>query len=105
MQRAHRQLGNLDVERGDLRNLGLLLRRARRLRGAGGGGPAALYAGEPLPTWSNGGEIGERPLEAARSSPRGGGGAPSGWASLWECRAARGRQARAEEAQGGEPGR
>ena len=33
-------------------------------------------------------------------SPRGGGGAPSGWASLWECRAAQSRQARAEEAQG-----
>ena len=33
-------------------------------------------------------------------SPRGGGGAPSGWASLWEYRAAQSRQARAEEAQG-----
>ena len=34
--------------------------------------------------------IGERPLEsnAARVSPRGGGRAPSGWASLWEYRAA-----------------
>ena len=39
-------------------------------------------------------------LEAARSSPRGGGGAPSGGASPWECRAARSRQARPEEAQG-----
>ena len=28
------------------------------------------------------------------------GGAPSSWASPWECRAARGRQARPEEAQG-----
>ena len=27
-------------------------------------------------------------LEAARLSNRGGGWAPSGWASLWECRAA-----------------
>ena len=27
-------------------------------------------------------------------------GRPSGWASLWECRAARSRQARAEEARG-----
>ena len=36
---------------------------------------------------------------AARSSPRGGGGAPSGWASLWECRAALSRQARPEEPQ------
>ena len=27
-------------------------------------------------------------------------GTPSGWASLWECRAARSRQARAEGAQG-----
>ena len=44
-------------------------------------------------------------LGAARLSPRGGGGAPSGWASLWECRAARSRQARPEEAQGGELGR
>ena len=39
-------------------------------------------------------------LEAARLLPRGGGGAPSGWASLWECRAAQSRQARPEEAQG-----
>ena len=39
-------------------------------------------------------------VEAARSSTRGDGWVPSGWASLWECRAARGRQARAEEAQG-----
>ena len=39
-------------------------------------------------------------LEAARSSSRGGGWGPSGWASPWECRAARSRQARAEEAQG-----
>ena len=39
-------------------------------------------------------------LEAARLSPRGRGGAPSGRASLWECRAARSRQRRAEEAQG-----
>ena len=44
--------------------------------------------------------IGERPLKAARFSLRGGDGAPSGWASLWECRAAQGRQARPEEAQG-----
>ena len=39
-------------------------------------------------------------LEAARLSPRGGGGAPSGRASPWECRAAQSRQARPEEAQG-----
>ena len=39
-------------------------------------------------------------MEAARLRPRGGGGAPSGWASLWEYRAAQSRQARAEEAQG-----
>ena len=32
-------------------------------------------------------------------APRGEDGAPSGWASLWECRAAQSRQARAEEAQ------
>ena len=38
-------------------------------------------------------------LEAARSSPRGGGGAPSGWASLWEYHAAQSRQARPEEPQ------
>ena len=41
-----------------------------------------------------------RQLVAARLCARGGGGAPSGGASLWECRAARGRQARAGEAQG-----
>ena len=39
-------------------------------------------------------------LEAARLAPRGGGGAPSGRASLWECRAAQSRQARPEEPQG-----
>ena len=39
-------------------------------------------------------------LEAARSSTRGGGWGPSGWASLWEYRAAQSRQARPEEAQG-----
>ena len=39
-------------------------------------------------------------LEAASSSPRGGGWAPSGWASLSEYRAAQSRQARPEEAQG-----
>eukprot|EP00964_Phaeocystis_antarctica_P071048 scaffold43301_cov57-Phaeocystis_antarctica.AAC.2 len=38
-------------------------------------------------------------LEAASSSTRGTGWAPSGWASLWECRAARRCQARPEEAQ------
>eukprot|EP00964_Phaeocystis_antarctica_P001686 scaffold881_cov65-Phaeocystis_antarctica.AAC.3 len=39
-------------------------------------------------------------LEAASSSSRGSGWAPSGPASpLWECRAARSRQARPEEAQ------
>eukprot|EP00964_Phaeocystis_antarctica_P002620 scaffold1371_cov55-Phaeocystis_antarctica.AAC.4 len=38
-------------------------------------------------------------LEAARSSPRGGGWALSGPAFSWECRAARSRQARSEEAQ------
>ena len=48
----------------------------------------------------HGGDSGERSSEAARVSPRGGGWAPGGWASLWECRAAQSRQARAEEAQG-----
>ena len=38
-------------------------------------------------------------LEAANSSPRGSGWAPSGPASAWECRAALSRQARPEEAQ------
>ena len=38
-------------------------------------------------------------LEAARSSNRGSGWAPSGWASPWECQAAQSRQARHEEAQ------
>ena len=38
-------------------------------------------------------------LEAASSATRGGGGAPSGWASLWECRAAQSHQARPEEVQ------
>ena len=38
-------------------------------------------------------------LEAARSSTRGSGWAPSGPASSWECRAARTRQARPEKAQ------
>eukprot|EP00964_Phaeocystis_antarctica_P040605 scaffold23210_cov45-Phaeocystis_antarctica.AAC.1 len=37
---------------------------------------------------------------AARSSIRGGGWVPSGWASPWECRAAQSRQARPEKAQG-----
>ena len=46
------------------------------------------------------GGIGERPLEsnAARSSNGGRGGGPSGRGPPWECRAARGRQARPEEA-------
>ena len=47
-----------------------------------------------------GSDIGERPLEAARSSPRGGGCTPSGWASLWECRVSHDRRVRHEEAQG-----
>ena len=38
-------------------------------------------------------------LEAAGSSSRGSGWAPSGPASAWECRAAQSRQARPEEAQ------
>eukprot|EP00964_Phaeocystis_antarctica_P009505 scaffold5152_cov56-Phaeocystis_antarctica.AAC.1 len=38
-------------------------------------------------------------LEAARPSTKGGGWAPSGWASPWERRAAQSRQARPEEAQ------
>eukprot|EP00964_Phaeocystis_antarctica_P153135 scaffold121271_cov51-Phaeocystis_antarctica.AAC.2 len=37
-------------------------------------------------------------LEAAGSSIRGGGGAPGGPASSWECRAAQSRQVRPEEA-------
>ena len=37
--------------------------------------------------------------EAARLSHRAGGGAPSGWASIWEYRAAQSHQARAEEPQ------
>eukprot|EP00964_Phaeocystis_antarctica_P143565 scaffold109133_cov68-Phaeocystis_antarctica.AAC.1 len=40
-----------------------------------------------------------RLLEAAGSSTRGGGGALSGPASSWECRAAQSRQACPEEAQ------
>ena len=39
-------------------------------------------------------------LEAARLSPRGGGGAPRGWAALWEYQAAQSSQSRAEGAQG-----
>ena len=39
-------------------------------------------------------------LEAASSSTRGSGWAPSGLASSWECRAVQSRQARPEEAQG-----
>ena len=35
----------------------------------------------------------------ARSSTRGTGWAPSGWASPWECRAAQSRQARPQEVQ------
>ena len=38
-------------------------------------------------------------LEAAGSSNRGSGCAPSGWASPWECRAAQSRQVRPEEEQ------
>ena len=38
-------------------------------------------------------------LEAASSSTRGSGWAPTGPASSWECRAAQSRQARPEEAQ------
>ena len=37
-------------------------------------------------TWSK--PVESATLEAARLRPRGGGWAPSGWASLWECRAA-----------------
>ena len=47
---------------------------------------------------SRGGDLGRfggRPLEAARSSTRSDGWVASGWASLWECRAARSRQGRA----------
>ena len=50
------------------------------------------------PGWSN--AVKWPTLEAASSSPRGGGWAPSGWVSLSEYRAAQSRQARPEEAQG-----
>ena len=55
---------------------------------------------EPLsgvPEWSK--AVKSAALEAASSSTRGSGGAPSGPASSWECRAAQSHQARPEEAQ------
>ena len=52
------------------------------------------------PGWSK--AVKWAPLEAASASSCGGGRGPSGWASLWECRAAQSRQARPEEPQ--EPG-
>ena len=51
----------------------------------------------PLPEGSK--AVKSAALEAAGSSIRGTGWAPSGPASSWECRAARSRQARPEEAQ------
>ena len=63
---------------------------ARRL---GAGGMAAHAWSEAvcasrasMPRWSK--AVRSATLGAARLSPRGGGCTPSGWASLWECRAA-----------------
>ena len=53
---------------------------------------------QAAPAWSRAGEWAV--LEAASSSTRGSGWAPSGRASPWECRAAQNRQARPEEVQG-----
>eukprot|EP00964_Phaeocystis_antarctica_P017435 scaffold9629_cov72-Phaeocystis_antarctica.AAC.1 len=50
----------------------------------------------PVPEWST--AVKSAALEAARSSTRGSGWAPSGSASVWECRAAWSRQARPGEA-------
>ena len=82
--------------------------RARPRRWAGSG-PSALgwshhrlggWPGSVRPAFLDGQEaVKSATLGAARSSTRGGGWAPSGWASLWECRAAQSRQARPEEAQ------
>eukprot|EP00964_Phaeocystis_antarctica_P024047 scaffold13457_cov56-Phaeocystis_antarctica.AAC.4 len=49
------------------------------------------------PAWSR--AVKSAALEAASSSTRGSGWAPSGSASSWECRAVGSRQARPEEAQ------
>ena len=57
---------------------------------------------DTIPGWASAVELAS--LEAARLSPRGRGGAPSGWASIWECRTAQRRQARSEEAQGASSG-
>ena len=54
-------------------------------------------AAQVPPEWSK--AVKSAALEAASASTRGSGWAPSGSASPWECRAARSRQARPEEAQ------
>ena len=74
---------------------------AAQLADLGRDGPRQLVVVEResrAPGWSN--AVESATFEAARWSPRGGGGAPSGWASPWECRADQSRQARPEEAQG-----
>ena len=61
------------------------------------GGRELLLGEDPLPEGSK--AVKSAALEAASSSNRGSGWAPSGSASPWECRAAQSRQARPEEAQ------
>ena len=75
-----------DCERAMLAESRLVIERSRGTWRVEGGGIGAKAA-----TWVT--------LEAARWSTRGSGGAPSGPASSWECRAAHSLQTRPEEAQ------
>ena len=70
------------------------------LVGDGAGAPLAQggeHHEQAVPEWSK--AVESAALVAARSSTRGSGWPPSGWASSWECQAAQSRQVRLDEAQ------
>ena len=72
----------------------MVLPRPATRRGAGVGGLPHAAVPAVVPGWSK--AVKSAAVEAARSSTRGRGWAPSGPASSWECRAAQSRQARPE---------
>ena len=77
--------------------LAMVLPRPATRRGAGVGGLPHAAVPAVVPGWSK--AVKSAAVEAARSSTRGRGWAPSGPASSWECRAAQSRQALPEGAQ------
>ena len=72
----------------------MVLQSPATRRGAGVGGLPHAAVPAVVPGWSK--AVKSAAVEAARSSTRGRGWAPSGPASSWECRAAQSRQARPE---------